>query len=401
MRKLLMLTSSFPRRPGDFAGCFVADFARVLSNDFEIEVLSPPSQGAEKEEQHTEFRVYRFNYLLPKRAQLLDAAVDLQPLLERSLTARLQIIPFLIIFFFRVLLLARRVDIICSHWLVPAGLVGALVSRILKKPHIVIEHSGAFHLLRRLRAGRRIVHLIVCNSEKLVVVSDQLREQLIELCPSAADKVEVVPMGVENRSYGSDEPDDKDAKLKTILFLGRLAPVKGVQVLLDALSGCSNLQLIIAGDGDQRKYLENRALLLNVPVRFAGTVVGEVKEHLLHSCDLVVIPSIILPDGRTEGTPVVCLEAFAAGKAVIASAVGGLRELIVDGETGLLCEPGNSMQLRERILLLLNDDALRSTIGRKAAQIAKQYDWSKVAERYKTLLQQPQKGTKTKNCKYE
>src|SRR5689334_17896312 len=99
MRRLLILTSSFPRGEGDFAGSFVAEFAEALSTDFDIEILSPASNGAAKS--FEKFRVYRFSYMWPKRAQLLDAAADLQPLLERSFTARLQVIPFLVVFFFR------------------------------------------------------------------------------------------------------------------------------------------------------------------------------------------------------------------------------------------------------------------------------------------------------------
>jgi glycosyltransferase involved in cell wall biosynthesis len=391
MRKLLILTSSFPRGQGDFAGSFVAEFAEALSTDNNIEILSPASNGARAEESFGKIRVHRFNYLWPKRAQLLDAAADLQPLLERSFIARLQVIPFLIIFFIRVLIMARRADVICSHWLVPAGLVGGLVARILKKPHIAIEHSGALHLLRKLRFGRLLARAVVRNSKMIVVVSEQMREQLSALCPEAAAKIHVVPMGVKNEVYRGEAYREegkarKPEYKKRILFLGRLAPVKGVTVLIDALAGCSDLELIIAGDGEQRADLERRARSLELPVRFVGRVDREEKQRLLQETDLVVIPSIVLPDGRTEGMPVVCLEAFAAARAVIASSVGGLRELISDGESGFLFEPGNSAQLRELILLLLKDDERRMEIGNNARLVAAQYDWSIIASRFRALL---------------
>ena len=200
--KLLVLTSSFPRSREDFAGSFVAEFAESLSDSFEIVILSPAAKGAPVKERRGNLIIYRFNYFWPLRAQLLDASADLQPLLERSLFARLQVIPFFIVFLFRALLLARGADIICSHWFLPAGLVGAFVAKVMGRPHIAIEHSGALHLLKKLRTGRLLTGFIVRNAKRLIVVSEQLRKQLIALYPAVESKVDVLPMGIDYRAFG-------------------------------------------------------------------------------------------------------------------------------------------------------------------------------------------------------
>ncbi|MEW6729878.1 MAG: glycosyltransferase [Acidobacteriota bacterium] len=390
--KLLLLTSSFPRWRGDFAGCFVAEFAQAISTDFEINILSPAAAGTPTRTMHDPLQVWRFNYFWPRRAQLLDAAADLQPLIERDWLARLQILPFFLCFFLRALLLARNADIICSHWLLPAGLIGGLLAWLTGKPHIVIEHSGALHLLGKLKVGCWLARLITKSASRLVVVSQQLREQFLSLCPQAANKVEVLPMGIDLAAFlspiGLESATNRSARQvkKRVLFLGRLVPIKGVEVLLEALAGCPQLDLLIAGDGLQREALEQRARALAVPAQFLGMVTGVYKHQLLKTSDLLVIPSIVLPDGRCEGMPVVCLEAFAAAKPVIASAVGGLSELIIDGETGLLCQPGDSAQLRNAILTLLDDEAQRHMMGERAQQIAAGYDWSIVGAKFKTLL---------------
>ena len=114
---------------------------------------------------------------------------------------------------------------------------------------------------------------------------------------------------------------------------------------------------------------------------------------MLVLADIVVIPSRVLPSGRTEGTPVICLEALAAGRPVIASRVGGLPEIIADGESGLLVEPGDHEMLRERLLLLLRDSALRQTLGFNARLAAARFDWSHVGMRFAEIV----KGSLRKN----
>ena len=193
-------------------------------------------------------------------------------------------------------------------------------------------------------------------------------------------------MGVDCNFY---QPKANSIKSqKTILFLGRLVKIKGVDILLKALANCLDIKLLIAGDGEQRKELEELAIRLNAPAKFLGTVTGKTKLELLQSCDLVVIPSIILPDGRTEGTPLVCLEAFACAKAVIASDVGGLSFLVIDGKVGYLSQPANIKELREKIFSLISDNNKLKLMGESARKLAEKYDWTKISQEFYLLLKQ-------------
>lgn len=385
MPKLLLLTSSFPRWESDFAGGFVLEFAQAISDDYdEIQVLTPASQNSLEKESWGKIKITRFNYFWPYRFQLLDSAIDLQPLLEHSIFAQLQLIPFCLAFFWKAFLLAKQTDVICSHWLLPAGFLGSLISFLLKKTHLIVEHSGALNLLCKLPIGKFLLNIIGSNASSIVLVSQELQNKLLGLCPELKAKTSVISMGVDCSFY---KPKDYQTNsLKKVLFLGRLAKIKGVDVLIKALANSQNLTLLIAGDGEQKKELEQLAKSLNVPAKFLGAIVGKEKLELIQSVDLLVIPSIILQDGRTEGTPIVCLEAFACGKAVIASNVGGLAELVVEGKVGFLCQPNNENQLREKILMLLSDDTTRNIMAMNARHIALNYHWPVIAKQFNLLL---------------
>jgi glycosyltransferase involved in cell wall biosynthesis len=301
--------------------------------------------------------------------------------------------------------LAVRADVICSHWMLPSGLIGALLSRLTGKPHIVVEHSGALHLLRRMRGGRWLARLIVGLSHRIVTVSGDLKKKLIALCPEAEAKTEVIPMGVRvietpvrlcpcsnfsrsfrNNLFNQGRPETVAPTDRNILFIGRLVEIKGVDVLLRAMKQVEGLQLTIAGDGQERERLERLANQMGIDARFLGRVDIKEKNRLLSACRALVIPSLVLPDGRTEGMPVVCLEAMAAGLPVIASRAGGLEEIISDRQDGLLFDAGDHFMLAEKIKLISGDIRLRETISVNARAKAAGFDWPIVASRFSDIL---------------
>ena len=421
---LLILTSSFPSSPDDETCGYIRDFARSMSAKFDVEVLAPPDRRA-VEWPSDVFKLTRSPSPLPLGLDSFEASSDLNELASGSILAKLCSLPSLLCFFCRAFAMSIGADVICSHWLVPSGLAGSIASRILRKPHIVIEHSGAFHFLARSRGGRRVAKFIIGSSARVVVVSADLRLKLLEICPDARDKIEVVPMGIMTdrtlaigqlhfnekvstsctgvppwapllaspaekvrRGAHGGTPVQVHAKhTRTLLFIGRLVEIKGVDLLLTALRGMSDVRLLIAGDGRERRELEARARELSVAATFVGCVGARQREALLAACDVVVVPSRVLVDGRTEGTPVVCLEAMAAGRVVVASRTGGLGEVIVDGENGLLFEPGDHRMLKEKLMLALGDEDLRRRISANARRRAQAYDWSRIGERLSKIIE--------------
>lgn len=401
--RLLILTSSFPREPNDETCGYVRQLARQLAPEFNVTVLAPADRRA-KAISGEPYKLIRSSSLLPDRLNPFQSATDLNGLREASLLMKLAAAIALLGFFVKALRLARQTEVICSHWLLPSGLIGALLSSGLRKPHIAVEHSGALHLLARLRGGKAIAGFIVARSRRVIVVSEDLRRKLIALCPDASRKIKVIPMGVTMNGPESvaqitldTNADDeyqygpglyarpcKQAE-PFILFIGRLIKIKGVDVLLAALHEMGGARLVIAGDGPERRHLEDLARRLRVNADFLGQVNAATRDTLLTACAVLVIPSRVLAE-RTEGMPVVCLEAMAAGCAVIAARAGGLAEIIRDQHNGFLFEPDDAGMLAEKLRLLLNDATRRARLGQNARRTAMDYTWPRVAASYARLI---------------
>ncbi len=154
---------------------------------------------------------------------------------------------------------------------------------------------------------------------------------------------------------------------ETLVFAGRLSREKGVDVLLRSMpavvSRHPEVRLIVAGDGPERSELERLGseLGLDHTVRFAGPLAPEAMERLYAGAGLVVLPTLWM-----ENCPVSVLEAFAHGRAVVATRIGGLPELIADGRTGILFERGNHRELSAGLIDLLSDPGRIETMGRNA-----------------------------------
>ncbi|HET9531957.1 MAG TPA: glycosyltransferase, partial [Blastocatellia bacterium] len=357
---LLILTSSFPRDPKDETCGYIREFARQLSKSFNVRVLAPPDplSAAWPEDN---FALRRSPSLVPSRFNWFESGKDLNDLLRAGPVVKLFSLISMAFFVLAALRLSRRADVICSHWMAPSGLTGALASLLFGKPHIIIEHSGGLHLLARIPGGRLLIRFIVKHSRKVITVSHGLKKKLLNLYPGAAQKTEVIPMGTA--LYAGSRPvpvpaidnSNRSGAFRRALFIGRLTEIKGVECLIRAVDGMEDIELIVAGDGERRTLLEDMATSLALRPSFPGRVDAEAKAELLACCDFVVIPSLVLPDGRAEGLPVVCLESLAAGRPVIASRSGGLEEVIIDGYNGLLFDPGDADGLASRIRMLIDN----------------------------------------------
>ncbi|HKF56936.1 MAG TPA: glycosyltransferase family 4 protein, partial [Blastocatellia bacterium] len=171
-----------------------------------------------------------------------------------------------------------------------------------------------------------------------------------------------------------------------VLFIGRLTEIKGADVLIRAVSEMPGTDLTIAGDGDLRDSLAALARELGVQATFTGLVDRIEKRQLLADCDALVIPSILLSRERAEGVPLVLLEAMAAGKPVIASRCGGLTDVIIDGDNGLLFDAGDEKMLAARLRELLAEPAMMRRLGTCAAITAADYDWLVIGEKFRRSI---------------
>jgi len=211
------------------------------------------------------------------------------------------------------------------------------------------------------------------------------------LCPEARLVVNI-PNGVDLETLRKREsrPGGLDPAIKPgeyILFLGRLKQRKGVDLLLEAfdrLPGPSSTQLVVAGDGDERTALQAKVAGLQVQdrVRFVGWIDGKLKTYLLQNALCAVIPS-----RESEGFPLVTLECYGAGCPVIAPAIPGLKELVLDGETGMLTKPESVESLARALREFVSSPGYASKLGAQGSQFAGDFSWKTIAQRHLELYE--------------
>ena len=210
---------------------------------------------------------------------------------------------------------------------------------------------------------RDIPIAVVSESTKQEMIAQRFPESNLHIVSNAIDHTLYRPLGRQLSSC------------PLIGYLGRLKKYKSVDHLLKAfqivLHEIPNARLIVVGDGDVRQQLQELAGKLNIAAssEFTGYVSSEEKVRWLNQMDIVVNPS------AKEGWGLTVIEANACGTPVVASDVPGLRDAVIDGETGLLYEYGNIEQLAEKILLLLRDEHLRLRLAAGALSYAQSLTW--------------------------
>jgi glycosyltransferase involved in cell wall biosynthesis len=348
-----VLTTSYPRDSTDPAGIFVAGLTRFLAaQGARVEVVAA-GPGADRD---GDIPVRRID------APRLFYGGGAPEALASSWRARAAVPGFVLRM--AAAAIGRRWDAVISHWLLPCGLIGATHRR-----HVAIAHSGDVHLLERMPGGRMLARTLARS--RLVFVSDDLRDRFARLAGRATG--EVIPMGTE--PIDCAPPSGRP----TVLFLGRLVPIKGIDVLLQAAARLPEIAFTIAGDGPEGHRLRAAA---PPNVRFAGPLAGEAKRAAFAAAHLVCVPSVPLADGRTEGSPVVCVEALAAGRPVVASATGGIPQLV--GDAGQVVPPNDPAALANAIHNVLTD---YEHYAARARSRGAEFSWQSVGPRVANLLQ--------------
>ena len=316
-RRIGVVTTSYPRWPGDAAGGFVRAHAQALAaaTGATVEVIAADAPGASIVDGN--IAVHRV-----AAAPGLFYTGGAPDALEAGASARAAAV-FALRLAAAVGRHARGWDSIVAHWLAPSALA-ALPSR---GPLLAIGHGGDVHLLARAGLLPMTMALLAARRARLVFVSGALRQLALDAAPRRlrarlADASAVVPMGVE---VASIVRAPRPARPR-ILVLARLVPIKGVDVVLAALASIDRpVELHVAGDGPARAALQ--AAATRHPCVWHGTVDTTTRDALLAAADVVVIPSRVLPSGRSEGLPQVALEALAAGVPLVATRTGGLADL--------------------------------------------------------------------------
>lgn len=225
----------------------------------------------------------------------------------------------------------------------------------------------------------------------VVMNSEALKRSAVEEESFNRDQIRIIPNGVDLPTRNRTPPKPHDGPPR-LLFVGKLEEIKGPDLLLTAMRLLAEegqvIDLSIVGTGSLESKLRDWAgNLRQHQTTFYGFRHGEELEKLYEWADLVVIPS------RYDSFPLVALEAMAWGKAIIATAVGGIPEILDDPRNALLVDP-DSRSLATGIRQLIEDTDLRIAMARANAEDAHRYSWSSVARRYLSLYEELVRGRK-------
>jgi len=392
-----VITSSFPRDVEDFAGRFVFEQVRALSKrGYRVEVITPESDNKDdfktKNWDSDLIRLFPAPYFRPRSMQKLFYGAGAPENMDSVLALKLLAPAAVLGLFIAALKRARGWDAIISHWMVPSALAAGPIALSMGLPHLAQAHSGDIHMLQNMRGGPLLACAITRGSSYLGFVTEGLRKEFMSLTNQASlDKAKIMPMGFDPEiATPLACRDDFRAKLKlngfTVLFLGRLVPIKGLSHLIAAIKNKPWITLIIAGDGPDRSAMEDIAKETVARVIFLGRVNPSKRADLLAACDAMVLPSVPLQDGRHEGLPLAIIEAMAAGLPVAAARTGGIDELVIDGKTGLLFDPGNIKAITDILERMATDSLLIDTLTRNSRIAVKDRIWNDLVIRLEELL---------------
>ena len=287
---------------------------------------------------------------------LEEARVPVRPLLERLAKRRLSLA---YAWRLRRLLRRERFDLVHAH--IYASVVAAAIATLRTDvPLVITEHTEASWQDWRARWVSRWVYRRV---ERIIAVSTPIRRRLIERDGVHPDLITVVPNAVVPASEPpADAPHPAELRERPLVgVVARLQPEKGVANFLKAATRVApqfpEAHFVVAGDGPLRQVLAALAedLGLRERVHFLGF--RSDASALMKSLDVLVVPSV------TEGSPLVTLEAMAAGVPVVASAVGGIPDQIRHDKEGLLIPPGDSDALGGALVALLRDPERARRLG--------------------------------------
>jgi glycosyltransferase involved in cell wall biosynthesis len=385
--KILVISSTYPRHEGDYAVPWMREaHARLSREGHDVTVLAPSYMGLKS---HTidGIEVKRFRYAPASIERLTHEEGATYHV--RKAWIQLLAIPYIIIGCMAAAWVAFRgkYDVIHVHWAFPHGLMGQAARLACGAPMIAMSHGAEFALARRKKWIRPFLRQSLRAADVRIANSSDTAQKVTECTGMSC---QVLPYGSTVRSVPCTNQLNEKPR---VLFTGRLIERKGVEYLLQAIPSIlqqHNAEFVITGNGDQKPMLEALVKDLNIThaVQFLGFVSNEQLSQEYARCDMWVNPGIIDSWGDAEGLGVGSIEAYCYGKPVIASAVGGIPDTVVHGETGFLVEQKNSEQLASAICQLIsNPDQCRQMGQAGFAFAQKTFEWNAITNRLVTLYQ--------------
>lgn len=298
----------------------------------------------------------------------------------------------------------EKPDIVHTHTS-KAGILGRFAAKISGVPIIIHTPHGhvfqSYYGFFKTKLFLFLERFASVITDKIITLTDVEKEEHLQFKVGKREKFITIFSGVEldkflnvnvNKNKKREELGlNKDDKV--LCCVARLVPVKGHKYLIEAmpkiLKEIPNVKLLIIGDGELRQDLENLAKNIGIADKIIFLGLRFDVPELLSILDLFVLPSL------NEGMGKVLIEAMACSLPVVASEVGGIKEIVINNETGMLVPPKDSEKMAKNIVYLLNDDELAKKMGIKGKQRALEFSSNVMVEKinklYKEMLEKKKK----------
>ena len=378
--RIAVLGSTYPGTEADYQVPWLRESVnRIAGRGHSVTVIAPAYRGSHD---HTidGVRVRRFRYG-PAALEVLTHGEGAPAKLSRNPLLMLLTLTYLLSGVWSTwrLCIHERIEVLHVHWPFPHGLM-VLLPKWFNGVRIVSTcHSAEIAMARKNKLSLAVLTGCLRAADVIMANSSHTARLVKEI---SGERTHVVPYGATVKI----EPTSGSAAEPFLLFSGRLIPRKGVCYLLEAMPRILErhpIKLVITGDGPLREALTAQVKELGLCrwVEFAGFVTNERLGELFRTCALYVHPAICDDRGDTEGLGVVLIEALFHRKPVIASDVGGIVDVIKDGETGLLVPEKDPQALTSAVVRILNDPVEAARLGARGYDHASRFfAWERITD---------------------
>jgi glycosyltransferase involved in cell wall biosynthesis len=391
---VVMVTTSYPRFPGDSVGTFMEPIAKhVAARGHEVHIVAPwhPLITRGKVEDGVFFHF--FKYAPVPSLNVFGYAAGLRADVQLKTTAWLAAPLAMSAGWFKAMRVAqkKRATVMHGHWVVPGGVIAATARPAL--PLVVSLHGSDVFVAERTAMAGGLARRVFDRAGAVTACSEDLGRRAVAL-GAAADRLEVVPYGVDVSRFKPQAEARAAARARLglppdtpLLFTaGRLVRKKGFEYLIDALpliDSTAAVHLAIGGEGDLAEELRTRAAGAAGRIHFLGNLRQDEVGAWFAAADLAVVPSVRDDSGNVDGLPNTVLEALASGTPLVATAAGGIGSVIEDGRSGVIVPERDPRALAQALTILLRDAGRRTALGQAGRTlVATRFGWEAAAARF-------------------
>jgi glycosyltransferase involved in cell wall biosynthesis len=283
-------------------------------------------------------------------------------------------------------------DVINTHFAVPSGPAGYVLSKVFKRPNVLSIHGGDIFDPSKSSSPHNtpifsnVVTTMLKSADRVVAQSTDTKRNAYTYY-KINRPIEVIPLGIKKPVFNRKRRSDFGLRDEEIIFstIGRLVKRKNIDDICSVLSHLKDdysFKFLIIGDGPEREHLENLKVKLNLDdhVHFLGNVNDEEKFQILDLSDFYLSTAL------HEGFGLVFLEAMECGLPVVCYNRGGQNDFLISGKTGYLVELGDKDKFRSRIVELINNAKLKARMREYNRRLIQNYYISTCAEKYIALF---------------